>query len=441
MSKSREIILLLISRQEGKTFGLLTACCEICLKSPRSIVKFVFPQKGQAVTVINPTMEEILSDCPPDLRPRYKVGDSNWYFKNGSVIQLIGSDKGQSKSQRGGKTALCVIDEACYTTNLTRLVDSELWPTTKTTGANVVLSSTPDPENPDHEFLTRFVPAAEEAGNLHRFNFDDPDSDMTDEDREKTIAIYPGGRANPRFRAEYLCEVVRSSDTTVIPEFDEAAEAEIVKAVSRPRHFDIYTSSDWGGRDWTANLFAYYDFKNNSLVVEDELVFKQYQNSKLIADGFKGKLDTLYDGEKPYMSVCDTNNVILMNDINMSHGLNLIPTYKDNKYAQVNKLRLMVLNREIIIHPRCKILISHMKYAKWKNNNSSRYKALDRANDGSHYDCVDALIYLVRNVVAGKNPYPSPTYGSNTIVFRRPVTSKYDELAKSMSYTRRKNER
>jgi hypothetical protein len=30
-----------------------------------------------------------------------------------------------------------------------------------------------------------------------------------------------------------------------------------------------------------------------------------------------------------------------------------------------------------------------------------------RSPDNGHYDCVDALIYLCRNIVFSKNPYPA----------------------------------
>jgi hypothetical protein len=103
----------------------------------------------------------------------------------------------------------------------------------------------------------------------------------------------------------------------------------------------------------------------------------------------------------------DNNNIILLNDLQLEHGLNFIATRKDNKEAAINNVRLKIANRDIVINPKCKTLISHLKNATWEKTNSRKgYRQFARSADNGHYDAVDALIYLIRNVVYGKNPYP-----------------------------------
>jgi hypothetical protein len=85
------------------------------------------------------------------------------------------------------------------------------------------------------------------------------------------------------------------------------------------------------------------------------------------------------------------------------HGLLFYPTQKDNKDMQVNALRMAMAERRVIIHPRCKTLINHLKYATWDKSR----KTFTRSTDGAHYDAVDALIYLLRNIDKNRNPYPS----------------------------------
>ena len=53
-------------------------------------------------------------------------------------------------------------------------------------------------------------------------------------------------------------------------------------------------------------------------------------------------------------------------------------------------------------------LIRHLKNVKWSSNKS----VFARSPDNGHYDAVDALIYLIRNIVYSKNPYPA-SYGLN----------------------------
>ena len=53
-----------------------------------------------------------------------------------------------------------------------------------------------------------------------------------------------------------------------------------------------------------------------------------------------------------------------------------------------------------------------MKNATW---NKSR-KSYERSPDAGHYDAIDALKYLVRNIQQNKNPYPAnfgKGYGEN----------------------------
>jgi hypothetical protein len=62
----------------------------------------------------------------------------------------------------------------------------------------------------------------------------------------------------------------------------------------------------------------------------------------------------------------------------------------------------LIAEERIIINPRCKQLIFHLKNATW-NKNKTEY---ERSLDGGHYDLIDALAYLVRNIAYTRNPYP-----------------------------------
>jgi len=386
--------------------------CEICIRKPGAIVKYICPKQKMVKTILKPIMRQILEDCPPEVRPEYKENDKLYVFPNGSEIQMAGTDNQNYDNIRGGKCDLWIVDEAGFCDDLEIVVRSVLSPTTLTTDGRGVLASTPDPHSPDHDFIKEFVEPAKLAGKLHKYTIDD--NPMLSDQRKKEIeAQYPGGRKNPKFRAEYLCEIVRDSEKTVIPEFDDEAEVEIVTdKYERPKYFDYYLAMDIGGKDFTVILLAYYDFLKNAVVIEDEVVIRERQNSSKIAESIKQKIETLYGEKSPYLMFADNNNIILLNDLHLQSGLHFIPTRKDNKEAAINTVRLKILNREIIIHPRCKTLIYHLKHASWakrgdRTSSNSSYKFFNRSADGGHFDALDALIYLIRNIVYGKNPYPS----------------------------------
>jgi len=306
-----------------------------------------------------------------------------------------------------------------------------------TTDGRGILASTPDPDAPEHPFIKDFVEPAKLESRLYLYTiFDNPL--LTDARRNAIIDQYPGGVKNPKFRAEYMCEIIRNYENTVIPEFDDDTQKEIVTSkYERPKYFDAYLSMDIGGKDFTVVLFAYYDFLKNMVVIEDEYVLREKQNTSTIATNVKKKCNSLWGEKPPYLMFADNNNMILLNDLQMEHGLNFMPSRKDNKEAAIHQVRLKIMNHQLLIHPRCATLIYHLQYATWakrseKSITTSNYKQFARSADQGHFDAVDAIIYLIRNIVYGKNPYPSH-YGAlspNDHYHRGPEDNKYEALQK-----------
>jgi hypothetical protein len=401
------ITTLLISRQTGKSYLLCVLAIETCLKKPNAIVKYACPKQKMVKTILKPIMRQILEDCPDDIRPEYKENDKLYVFPNGSEIQMAGTDNQNYDNIRGGKSDLWIVDEAGFCTDLDKVVFSVLSPTTVTTDGRGLLASTPDPDDPEHHFIKLFVEPAKSEGRLFQYTiYDNPLLD--DAKTQAIINQYPGGIKNPKFRAEYLCEIVRNYENTVIPEFDDATEKIIVTdKYVRPPYYDTYESMDIGGKDFTVILFAYYDFIKNTIVIENEFVMKEKQNSERIKKAIKQAEEQLWQEKPVYLRFADNNNIILLNDLTL-HGLTFIPTRKDNKEAAINDVRIRIMNHQLIIHPRCKTLIYHLKYGMWARggDTSKGYKTFARSADGGHFDALDALIYLVRNVIVGKNPYP-----------------------------------
>lgn len=423
-SKSK-VVKILASRRNGKSFEILMEAIELCNTKKFAIVKYICPKLRMVKTIVNVNMRIILEDCPEDMRPEWKENDKIWLFPNGSEIQFAGTDNGSHENLRGGSADLCIVDEAGFCDHLDYVIKSILRPTVITTGGKIVMISTPS-KNSDHEFIQIYVLPSQNDGTLLTLKVTDNPS-LTQEQIDEIAMDYPTGVEDPHYRREYLCEIIRDKDSVVIPEFTPEKENELVKSQPQPPYFDIYTSGDVGFRDLTVYLFGYWDFKKATLVIEDELVMNGPEmTTEKLAEEIKKKEFERFNfvndaGEKVarpvYMRVMD-NNLIMMNDLNRLHSLNFIATEKDNKEAQINQVRMMIANNQILIHPRCKHLIYHIKGASWKEAGASTknrtFSNLSDSSDfsvrGGHADALDALIYLVRNIIRSHNPYPK-NYG------------------------------
>lgn len=411
------------ARRIGKSFSLCVIALETCLKKPNALVKYCCAKQKDAKGIIRPLIREIIISCPADLRPEYKTQDGAWVFPNGSRIELTGLDGGRAESVRGGSSDLSIIDEAGLVGDLPYIITSIILPTTATTKGKILLASTP-PKSPAHPFITRYLNKAKIEGNLvTKTIYDNPNIDKEEFDK---LIEESGGVNSIDFRREYLCEIIKDDRFDIIPEFTATVKANIIKEWKRQPFYDAYVSMDVGMKDLTVVLFAWYDFKEAKIIVEDEFVINGHKfNTSSLAEGIKKKETEVYtdsmtgEQKSPYMRVSD-NNLILIKDLWELHGLRFFPTKKDDAEAALNQVRIMIQNERIIINPRCKALIHHLEAGVWNNAKTS----FEQSADCGHYDAIDSLKYLVRNVQTSKNPYPAHYFQqSSPDTFRSPGSS------------------
>lgn len=401
-----QTVVISCARRLGKTFLMCVLALEQCIKVPKSIVKFVAPQQKQVKKNIKPIMNMILNDCPKTVRPMYKTNDNIYLFPNGSEIQLAGTDNGNHESIRGGYSHLNIVDEAGFCDELEYLINSILQPTTDTTDGKTILVSTPS-ISMDHDFIVHYIKPFDNIGKLIKYTiYDNPMMDA--KKLERILSRYPDREKSIVFRREYMCELIADEERIVVPEFTRELESEIVREWQRPPFFDCYVSMDIGFKDLTAVLFAYYDFKNGKIIIEDEVVMSgPSMTTDKLAATIKAKEKQLWssplgDQKKPSIRVSD-NNLIMINDLSSLHGLHFSPTAKDQAIAALNNMRIYLNTKKVIINPRCVNLIKHLRGATW-NKKRTDY---DRSPDSGHYDFVDSLSYLLRNIGWSKNPYPA----------------------------------
>jgi hypothetical protein len=404
----------LLSRRSGKSYCLVILAIEQCIRQKNSIVKFIAPTKLQVNNIIRPIFRKILDDCPEDLKPEYNRTMYTYFFPNGSEIQLAGTDSGHAEKIRGGDSHLWVIDEAGSCQDLDNVVKSILLPTTLITKGKGILASTP-PKEPDHDFLG-YIEEAEIKGTLTKKTIDD-NPRVSQKDKEDLIAEL-GGMDSEETRRELYCEIIKSANLSVFPEFDKDLEAKIIRDWPRAPFYDSYTSMDVGFNDLTALLFGYYDFRASKLIIEDEITVKGY-NLKLpdLARDVLQKEHDLWLNEltnEPravYYRVSDIDKIVISELGHHSKGkLIFSEAKKDDNDAAINNLRVLLTAGKIIINPRCKHLINHLRYVRWyseKDHTKFARSPKDERGDQHHYDCVESLKYLVRHVDYSKNPYPA----------------------------------
>lgn len=423
-----------IARKWGKTWFLVVVAAMQCLRKPGSRIVYGAPSLKHLTEFVLPVMNEITADAPDEVRPEFSAFSGHWTFPNGSWVHLFGADdKRKADRGRGPKAELAIFDEAGFSPVLQYVLTSIFRPSLLHGGGMTLLASTPA-EEPEHDF-TRICEIAEANGGWMRKTIhDNPllsaeqvEKFIADDARDNgyTMAEYV---QTAEFRREYLAERITDKTLSVVGDDWEKTKGESIVELARPQFFDAYVSLDFGGMDPHAAVFAYWDFRAGCLVVEDELLLREGQNTQELADAIKAKEKELWgvqgwngtlrgakeiqalpdwiqqsieDNGQPYLRVCD-NDVALARDLAMLHGISFLPTAKDDKLLQVNELRILMRQGRLKVHPRCRNLDRHLRQTIWANHRQTDY----RRKNGEHGDLVDALVYLVRNVRRARNPWP-----------------------------------
>jgi len=167
-------------------------------------------------------------------------------------------------------------------------------------------------------------------------------------------------------------------------------------------------------------LWGFYHFTDDLIVIEDELTLLNFTSDDLAEKVRQKELDLW--GPNPtsrLLRVADSNNPILLNDLYRNHKITFRVTSKDNKDAQINRLRVLIRDGKLAIHPRCKLLIKTLRLAKRAKQARRGFEHLD---EHDHADTVDALLYLVRNVRRNRMPDEAPPTGPQAALPQAPRT-------------------
>lgn len=402
------------ARQFGKSFEMVVEALELAFSKPKAKIKYGTAFHVHLIEFIMPAFDVVMSDCPEDIRPKFKVNGSKFILPhNKSEIKLVGLDRNPN-GLRGNSLDLIILDEAGYINNLDYLYKSVIIPaTTHRPDCRVVFISTP-PSTPAHAFVD-YVEKAEFEGSYCKLTiYDNP---MVDDATIQRLMKESGGSTSTTWRREYLCEHVTDSNLAIVMEWDDS----FIQERERNEYYQFYhryTAMDLGVKDNTAVLFAHYDFLKAALIVEDEYIINGPElTTEILQASIKNKERQLGWNKEPYLRVSDNNNPLLLQDLSYLHGLHFTATDKSALEEMINTLRLMVAKGQIIVHPRCKQLKGCLKYGVWDKN---RQKFAQSKVYG-HFDALAALVYLVRNLNKYTNPIP-PDFqldANNQILFAR----------------------
>lgn len=399
---TRRVVVHISSRRIGKTWNSCTLALEAALRTPFARVCFAFPTQKLARSVVVPTMQDILQDCPANIAPVFNQTELTWKFPhNGSLIVLAGcDDKGAADNLRGTKMDFGVVDEAGFHKHLDYVLKSVLGPQTLTTNGRILVISSP-PESPSHPLKRIYESAlADGAATIHTLDVAVPWLPAQEESKEEYIRE-AGGMEASTCRREYYAEFVTDETKAVIPEFSKCKNDLIGIIEPAPTYRDLYVSADFGFNDLTAVIFGYYHFERALIIIEDELVFRR-TGALEVASRIKQHENTIWKHrtKDPYR-FADVPLQILT-DIANYGGIHFGQVMKDDKMAAINNLRMMCSNKRFLIHPRCVNLIAHLQNAIWNEKRTT----FARTDDDGHFDFVDSMVYMVRHVAQHMNPNP-----------------------------------
>ncbi len=389
----------LCSRRLGKTVLAFALCDELCRREPGVRVLFLSKTTENLQEIRDQAASVYLATCPEKLSPEWKEKKSKYIYHNGSEIRFKGMDRAGPDSIRGVKAKLVIFDEFCFMDKLLPLVKSSVGPMISVEkGRMLFISSSPD--SPGHESMEIIAETELNGALIKKTVYDCPRWSEEDIDR---FAAEAGGKDSDTFRREYMCEIITDRNRAILTSCTSTHMDKIVKKWNKPTDYipDHYISIDPGGRDQTAILYAYYDYLEGTLVIDDEDIIDS-ASTEDIQKAISKKLKGEWKGIKPHRIIMDNNNLILVKDMQKLHGMSVKATKKDKKEAQVNNTNIMMMKEEIVIDPRCVNLDKQCRYGVWNKNRTS----YERSAALSHCDAIDALVYLVRNTNRSRNPIP-----------------------------------
>lgn len=383
LPNTAQTIVMLCSRQFGKsTLGCILAL-EDCLQNHNVSVMILAPEIKHARSIVNPRLRMLTADAPDGMVTHIKSED-RWIIGRSEII-LGGFDIKNAGRVRGKTLHKIYIEEIVESNpdSYRESIRSDLAPALTHSKNPQMIYLTTLPKIPDHPFITETIPEAQHHNAFFKYTIHD--NKMLTKEQYDTCVRLAGGEDSVDFRREYLCELVRDQSITVIPHFSK----DHVGVFELPLQSRYFVSIDFGGvRDKTVALLHTYDFFNARHMIIDERVF----DPNTPTDDIVGELWKMESGYTIEQRISDCPGQLLI-DLNSIHGYTVIMPNKTDWQAAVNQMSVLFSTNKIIIHPRCQFLILSCRSGTFNKNKTD----FDRTYTLGHCDALAALMYAVRS--------------------------------------------
>jgi hypothetical protein len=385
------------ARRFGKTNSILSFVLEKLRQNNDWICRWCFPNKNQAREVLGAEIVKIQRDCPERFKFRYQTTDSVYIGPNGSKLFIRGVNEDRGDSARGPASNIIVCDEYGFWNEPDYIVREALFPQLENQPGQWLIKASTPPRNLGHRYYAEKEEAIRKNRFIQKIIYD---NEALSKEELETIIEESGGISSPAFRRERLCEPVSDPESLIVPEW--TLENIVPDDYPRPEYFSPYVAGDSGADDNTAVLFGYYDFEQNEIVIEDEIVVSG-RTTKEIIETAKDMERVLWGSLQPVKRVYDAPKQLIY-DIFVDHKWPVQMPHKVDKTANIHALRVEVGAKRFKVKARCKNLIRQMRVGMWRDE---KHTDFERTEGLGHLDAIAAAIYFNRSVDKKINPIPN----------------------------------
>ncbi len=389
-------ILVLSSRQLGKSYFGLIYALEFCLKNPGTIVRILAATLKQIQDIVADNLSPICADAPEGLIERHKA---SYRWRIGSSSLRLGAlERSNVDYNRGGNASLIITEEGGFvsTDDYRYAVESVISPQLLRSGGRLIHITSPS-SDPAHYIHTEVLPKTALTKSVFRYTiYDNPQISAAQIEKAKLLC---GGEDSAAWRREYLAEIVRDASTVIVPTYDPERH---VREFRIPDYTNWQVSIDFGGvRDKTAAILYTYCFESNRMLIQDERIFPANTPTDQIVSGIiamEGKV--LSYGRELSSRWADAPGQLQI-DLERIHKFPVRLPKKDDWQAGINNMQVAFANDQVLIHPQCAFLLQSLESGQYndKRTDFARTEAL------GHCDALAALSYGLR-MLDRRSPFP-----------------------------------
>jgi len=416
-----EEVLILSSRQLGKSYWAAIYAIEFCLRNPGSIVRILAATLKQIQDIVADNIGPICADAPSGLIERQK-SSYRWRVGNSS-LRLGPLERSNVDYNRGGNAALIICEEGGFVSSddYRYAISSVIGPQLLRSGGRLIHVTSPS-QDPNHIIHTEIMPKTTLLNSCFRYTiFDNPQ--ITPEQIEQAKRLC-GGDNTAAWRREYLAEIIRDPETVIVPTFDPMKHVHDFRI---PDYSNWQVSIDFGGvRDKTVALLYTYDFLSDKVLVYGEAMFPPNTPTATIVEGVSAlESRAARYGHQITGRWADAPGQLQI-DLQRAHNFAIRVPRKDDWQAGINNMQVMFGNNQVLVHPNCTFLIQSLESGQYNDKRTD----FARTETLGHCDALAALGYALR-MLDRASPYPvlAP---SQERTFVRPKVPESQKIAESI---------